>query len=111
MANIKVFRRFLENSIKASDLAVGYVENFINEVLTQAGRDAFLQKFKQVFKVSTSPNLFLLNRTLSSIFRNEAEKPKATAVLMGFTRKRELYRSHFADDDSLWVPSLPTGMG
>lgn len=97
LANHKVFRNFLEKSIKASDRPEGYVDHLLCDVFTLEGRDKVLQKFRQVFG-RTSRVVDQFYRQASGEF-----KSRATGVLMGFTRKRNLFRSHFADDLKFWT--------
>lgn len=88
MQNIKKFRRFFETSLNKTDRAHGYVDHFLCDVLTREGRDAVKTKLRRIFGCFIIPS---------------CPTPQHIKVLMGFTRKRELFQSHWADDDKLWL--------
>lgn len=97
--NIKLFRRFLETSMKRSNgWAHSYVERMLDFVFTAEGGNKLLEKIRRVFGRDAQ---------LSRIFSTPEDsynRDKGIGVLMGFTRRRNLFLPHFADDDSLWVP-------
>ncbi|MEA1999806.1 MAG: hypothetical protein U9N61_10875 [Euryarchaeota archaeon] len=101
MGNMSLFRRFLETSMVKSNHLVGpyiYVEKLLEYVLTPVGGNKVLEKFRRVFGRSATPARVLSRRA------DKREVEKGIKVIMGFTRKRELFLPHFADDDKLWVP-------
>ncbi|MGW8178647.1 MAG: hypothetical protein ACWGQW_07765, partial [bacterium] len=101
MGNMSLFRRFLETSMVKSNHprgAYAYVEAMLESVWTSEGVNKLLEKFRRVFGPHASPALVMSRRS------NEREVGRAIKIVMGFTRKRELFLPHFADDDKLWVP-------
>lgn len=98
MGSMSKFRRFFELSIRKSDWAYLYVTRFFENVLTSRGRDEVLRKLRTVFeRTATVHSLFAPNVA-------EAERARATDVVMGFTRKRSLFLPHWADNSKLWLP-------
>ena len=101
MGNMSLFRRFLETSMVKTNHprgAYAYVEAMLESVWTSEGVNKLLEKFRRVFGPHASPVNVMSRRS------NEREVGKAIKIVMGFTRKRELFLPHFADDDKLWVP-------
>jgi hypothetical protein len=86
------FRQFFERSILTSTRPHLYVDSFLNRCLNAKGRDEVYKKLKRIFGMSVFAR------------RNHAEKKEATSLIMGYTRKRELFLPHWADDDKLWTP-------
>lgn len=101
LGSMSKFRRFLETSIKkSSGWGYRYAEQFLEYVLTSAGRDAVLAKFRNIFGVREACSV---TRLFNGSEGNPA-KQKAIDCLMGFTRKRNLFVPLWADEPSLWVP-------
>lgn len=101
MGNMSLFRRFLETSMVKTNHprgAFAYVEVLLDHVLTSEGVNKLLVRFRRVFGPNVRPVQVMNLRS------HEKEKEKAIKIVMGFTRKRELFLPHFADDDKLWVP-------
>lgn len=101
MGNMSLFRRFLETSMLQTRSLMGaftYVDPLLTDVLTSEGANQLLDKFQKVFD---DPPYRVLSRR-----GNRKEIERGIKVVMGFTRKRELFQSHFADDDSLWRVSV-----
>ncbi|KKM77601.1 hypothetical protein LCGC14_1368410 [marine sediment metagenome] len=101
LGSMSLFRRFLETSMVKTNHLYGasvYVETMIDHVFTKEGSNKLLEKFRRVFGKSAVP-AHVMNRQ-SSV----QEIEKGIKIVMGFTRRRELFLPHFADDDSLWVP-------
>ncbi len=94
MQNMSSFRRFLEASIRKSTYPNLYINRFVEGVLNPLGRDKFMNKLRRVFGKGTHTH------TVFSIYSENFEP--GIKVLMGFTRKRELYLPHWADDQKLW---------
>jgi hypothetical protein len=93
--NIQSFRRFLEESIRSSERAAAlYVERLRDHVLNPQG----VQQLDQRFGTLAGRSRFDIKKLLSAC------KEQAIKCVMGITRKREWFRSHFSDDDGLWLP-------
>jgi hypothetical protein len=84
------FRRFFETSIEKSSRGYSYVEHFLDDMLTYQARDEVLKRCKQIW--GTSPMLAFARH-----------KKELTALLLGYTRKRNLLVPEWADDDRLWT--------
>lgn len=98
MSSMSKFRRFFETSIQKSDWGSMYVDMLLSYVLTPQGRDNVLGKLRRIFGKGS---------TLHGLYGHRASsqtKDRATKVVMGFTRKRNLFLPHWADDDTLWQP-------
>lgn len=99
MGSLSLFRRFLEQSMLSSTRSFIYVDLLLAQVLNRKGRDLVLGKLKKVLGARcTNPVKVGFGRRVS-----ERRKKQSIDCVMGFTRKRNLYLPHFADDDSLWV--------
>jgi hypothetical protein len=99
MGNMSLFRRFLEQSMLQSDRASSYADLFLLYVLTSKGNTAVRRKLDKVFGKSLGDygNCLGSHQPLPI-------KEKAIKVLMGFTRKRDLFVPAWADDDLFWSP-------
>jgi len=86
MANAKMFRRFLENSMKQSDRPLTYYDRLINSVFTKEVTVKLENKLK---------------RCIGKLWTREFDQ-KGISIVMGYTRRRENFRSHFADDQGFW---------
>ena len=96
MQNMSSFRRFFEQSVFRSDRSYGYVRHLLEDVMNADGRDAVTQRLRRVFGRSMS---------LRRLFGYKSDKKeRATKVIMGFTRQRNLFLPHWADDSQLWTP-------
>lgn len=101
MKNMSLFRRFLEESMRRTKHGGGawvYVDRLLNSVLTSTGANKVLEKFRRVFGRNVIPSRVM------GLRESKQNVEKGIKIVMGFTRKRELFLPHFADDDSLWVP-------
>lgn len=101
LGNMSLFRRFLETSMVKTNHPQGaavYVETMLEYVFTAEGANKLLEKFRRVFGRSATFNHVMNQRS------HERAVEKGIKIVMGFSRKRELFLPHFADDDSLWVP-------
>jgi len=104
-SNIKTFRRFLEDSMKKSERPYVYAELLLESVFTSQGRDMVLAKFGRVFGGTAGASLSEGYRLLTDgLNKYGSNVDKSIAMIMGFTRRRELYRSEWADDSKLWSP-------
>lgn len=95
MGNMSIFRRFLETSMKNSRSPHLYVQALLDAVLSPAGRDKMLEKFRQVFGRSA---------TSDTVLGNSRTVERGIKIVMGITRKRNLFLPHWSEDDLLWVP-------
>lgn len=96
MGNMPTFRRFLEKSLMKTSRFNSYITRMSENVLTKKARDQMHTKLKRV--VGT------YNFGWSSSLLTPETRTAATNIIMGFTRKRELFLPHWADDDKLWLP-------
>jgi len=92
IGNMTTFRRFLTVSLQKSDQPTKYVEHF-TLMLNRTGRDSLCQRIKEF--------------TMRCGRVSKTNVDRVTKLLLGFTRKRELLISEWADDKSLWVPPEP----
>lgn len=98
MGSLSLFRRFLEQSMLTSTYSRAYVELLIEQVFNEKGRNEVIRKLKRVLGARiTNPIAVGFNKRAS-----DKRKKQAIDCVMGFTRKRELYLPHFADDTKLW---------
>lgn len=78
-------RQFLENSIRKSEMHKdAYIARYINNMLNRSGREAFLEKIKNLFGVIDP----------TKVVRD---------VILGWTRKRGFLVPEWADDPKLWI--------
>jgi hypothetical protein len=95
--SVAKLRRFLEVSITRSKFhAYSYVTNLMEDTFTAEGRQAVMDRFRQLFHVH---NIGDLRRVFGG-----AMKQVAVNCLLGFTRRRKLFLPVWADDDGLWRP-------
>lgn len=98
MGNMSTFRRFLEKSLQKTDRYGSYVIRLSENVLTKKATDEMHKKLKRVLGTVSFGSW-------GSTSLKPEKKGIATDIIMGFTRKRELFLPHWADDDKLWLPA------
>jgi hypothetical protein len=92
IGSITTFRRFFATSMQKTDEPIRYVLRF-ESMLNRVGRELLTKRLKEF--------------TMQCGRVNKTNVDRMTKLLLGFTRKRELLTSEWADDKSLWVPSKP----
>lgn len=100
IGDLKIFRRFFENSLLHSERPNNYVEPFFL-MLSVKGFDTFTKSLKRIFNGKLS-----ISDTLYSVFKSKDKKTKAKVigVMLKMTRNRENLVCEWADDSKLWVP-------
>jgi len=102
IGSLTALRRFLETSLRRSDMRHLYVAAFLDNFLNKGGRNAFSNKLKSVFGVKYLD--------LYELFGPQVQPERCESLIkcvLGFTRKRELLVPAWADDTKLWVPEKP----
>lgn len=98
-------RNFLEQSLLKTDRAYGYVNQFRNGFLNEKGRHKFDLNCEKVLKVKP----YYLMNSLSTAGDKRKQNLSIDSIIkfiIGFTRKRDLIVPEWADDTSLWTPTL-----
>ena len=90
--NIQSFRRFLEDSLRATDRVQAYTDRLRLFVFNESGKRELDSRLRLA---GVTPNIS--SRTMSA-----QTKEHLINAVMGITRKRKWFKSHFADDDQLW---------
>lgn len=101
LGNMSVFRRFLQTSLKLTYYPNYYLDRLLDRCFTRDGRAKFVQKMRVIWPGMSVPKLLLV--------RDPSEKKKRIDFVMGWTRKRDLWLPHWADESSLWVPGSGGG--
>lgn len=97
LGNMRIFRNFLETSIARSDTPHKYVTALAERALNKKGRDLLMKRVKELFSCKLS-NLF--TRV------SKERKASATSLIIGFTRKHELWLPQWSDEDKLWQKTV-----
>jgi hypothetical protein len=92
IGDMTTFRRFFTTSMQKTDEPIKYVLHF-QLMLNRIGRELLAKRLKEF--------------TIQCGRVNKTNVDRVTKLLLGFTRKRELLTSEWADNKSLWVPSKP----
>jgi hypothetical protein len=104
LGNMSLFRRFIERSMKESvEGADMYVDRLVGSVLTKDAGNRLVGKFRRVFGSAGLHGVL-------GLYSRHPKFEQGIKVVMGFLRKRSDFRSHFADDDALWVPGGRVGV-
>jgi hypothetical protein len=98
IGDLKIFRRFLENSLKFSDRPYLYIDHFMM-MLTPRGKAFIAQQLRWIFdgKALNVP------MTLCNMLADKKQKEVAIGVMLKATRKREYLCAEWSDDSKLWV--------
>lgn len=101
IGSLTALRRFLETSLRltSSRYYWYYIDRFC-DMLTKEGRNAFRMKIRRSLGMRST--CFPHVRRLMEDSHEHLDKVVKT--ILGFTRKRELLVTEWADDTSLWVP-------
>lgn len=94
--DLPTLRRFLESSLKSTDNIMSYVISF--ELLLTKSAFADLGS-----KLKRSLNTNLVWNTPHA--QLSAHRNSITKLLLGYTRRRRMLQSPWADDAALWIPS------
>lgn len=92
IGNLSMLRRFLEISLKKSDIPGAYVHQFVHALCVKDKKDDLVKRLRLVCPRWDKSWDSMQN--LDGIIK----------VLLGFTRHRENLCDAWADDDSLWLP-------
>ncbi len=100
IGDLKIFRRFLENSLLHSERPGNYAGPFF-QMLSLKGFANFEKSLKRIFN-----GKFSVSDTLHSVFKSKDKKTKAKVIgmMLNMTRKRENLVDEWSDDTKLWVP-------
>lgn len=93
IGNMTLLRQFLEISVRKSERPIAYIEQFTRMLLTKA-KDQFSQKIK---------------RLVGDNIKSRIET--VIAIMMSFTRKRNLLVSEWSDDGTIWTPKAKIVLG
>lgn len=100
IGDLKIFRRFFENSLLHSNRPGNYIEPFF-KMLSMGGWDYLSQNLKRALSGKIS-----ISDTLHSILKSKDKKlkEKVIGIMLKTTRKRENLVCEWSDDTKLWVP-------
>ncbi len=107
IGSLPIFRRFLETTVRRTDewRRFQYFQRVLENLLTAEGREQLARKLQAAIGgrkgASILDSLPLLDVPLFD---------RCVNAMMGFTRKRELMVSEWADDDALWVKKSKGGI-
>jgi hypothetical protein len=104
IGDLKIFRRFLENSLKFSDRPYVYIDHFMM-MLTSRGKTFIAEKLRWIF----NGKAVNVSMTLHSMLLDKKQKEVAIGVMLKATRKREYLCAEWSDDPKLWVKGKGKG--
>jgi hypothetical protein len=97
IGDMKIFRRFFENSLRHTDRPSSYVEPFL-QMINGKGRDYLARSIKRFYSGKT----YSLDMTIISALGGP-QKERMIGLLLKTTRVREYLNDAWADGE-LWLP-------
>lgn len=97
IGDLKILRRFLESSLRATENHERYTCMFFYDLLSEKGREGLMGSLKRFFDGKAIRPI-----SINVLIKDEVFSERVIGIMMKMTRKREFLNDAWADDVVLW---------